>query len=97
MSDQTLREYAELSHSYISPGRISSLDHDWLSAAQISAIERLDGQEFAHRWQLARALAAQSPHWSRKKDSVVNKFYNKELDRKLDYVHRTFAGFSERR
>jgi PiT family inorganic phosphate transporter len=97
VSDQTLREYAELSHSYISPGRISSLDHDWLSAAQISAIERLDGQEFAHRWQLARALAAQSPQWSRKKDSVVNKFYNKELDRKLDYVHRTFAGFSERR
>lgn len=90
---RSLREYAKLEQSYIDPERVPGLDRDWLSEAQISAIERLAGQAFAHRWQLARALAAQSPQWSHKDDLTINKPYNQALDRKLEYVQRTFAGF----
>ena len=97
LSVRRLRGLAELSHSYIRSERISSLDRDWLTADQVSAIEQLAGREFAHRWQLARALARESTQWAHKEDSTINKIYNKDLDRKLEYVQRTFAGFPERR
>ena len=97
VSDRTLRDYAELNHIYLDPEKISSLDRDWLDSEQISAIDRLAGQQFSHGWQLARALAAESPQWSKKDDKTINKLYNRELDRKVDYVSRTFAGFPDRR
>ena len=94
---RTLREYAQINRIKIDSERFLSLDRDWLSPEQVSAIERLEGREFSHRWQLARALAAQSPQWSKKDDKTINKIYNKELDRKLEYVSRAFAGFADRR
>ena len=96
-SGHRLRDYAELKHIYVDPEKLSSLDRDWLSTEQISAIEDLEGQEFAHRWQLAEAVAARSPQWTRKEDKTVYKLYNKELDKKLDYVYRVFDGFPDRR
>ncbi|NIM28127.1 MAG: inorganic phosphate transporter [Gammaproteobacteria bacterium] len=95
--EQALRDLAQLSHMYIDPEKFSSLDRKWLSSGQISAVERLEGREFAHPWQLARALAANSSEWSRKDNSTVNKYYNARLERKLEYVYRKFAGYSDRR
>ena len=92
-----MRKYAKLEHSYIDAAKIPNLDREWLSPVQISAIGNLAGRAFAHRWQLAGALAAQSPQWSRKDDTTVNKLYNQELDWKLDYVQRIFSGFPARR
>jgi inorganic phosphate transporter, PiT family len=97
VSGGTLREYAQIIRINIDSEKFSSLDRDWLSPEQISAIERLEGQDFSHRWELAQALAARSPQWSRKDDKTINKIYNKELDRKLGYVSRIFAGFADRR
>ncbi len=97
LSDRTLREYAELNHIYLDPEKVSSLDRDWLDPEQISAIGRLAGQQFSHAWQLARALAAESPKWSKKDGKTIHKLYNRELDRKVDYVSRIFAGFPDRR
>ena len=97
LSDRTLREYAELNHIYLDPEKISSLNRDWLGPEQISAIDRLSGQQFSHAWQLARALAAESPKWSKKDGKTIHKLYNRELDRKVDYVSRIFAGFPDRR
>lgn len=88
-----LREVAELNDIYLDPEKFSDLDGEWLSAEQLSALETLAGKEFSHRWQLARALAAQSPQWSRKNDQAVNKLYNKQLEQKLEYVIRVFSGF----
>jgi PiT family inorganic phosphate transporter len=97
VSDRTLRDYAELNHIYLDPDKISSLDREWLSPEQIVVIDRLAGQQFSHGWQLARALAAESPQWSKKNDKTINKLYNRELDRKLNYLSTTFAGFPDRR
>ena len=97
VSDSTLRKYAELNHIYIDPEKFLSLDRDWLGPEQITAIEHLAGQQFSHGWQLARALAAQSSRWSKKDGKVIHKLYNRELDRKVEYVSRKFAGFPDRR
>jgi PiT family inorganic phosphate transporter len=96
-SDRTLRELARLDHIYVDPEEFQSLDGKWLSAAQISAIDLLEGKEYSHRWQLARALAANSSEWSRKDGKTIHKLYNRQLDQKLEYVYRTFAGFPDRR
>jgi PiT family inorganic phosphate transporter len=96
-SERTLRELAQLHHMYIDPEKLSSLDRKWLSVEQVSAIERLEGRDFSHPWQLARALASLSSEWSRKNGGTIDKLYNERLDQKLDYVYRTFAGFPDRR
>jgi PiT family inorganic phosphate transporter len=92
-----LRDYAQLSHMFIDPEDLFSLDRHWLSSGQVAAIEELAGREFSHRWQLARELAVRSPEWSRRDEQAVNRLYNKELDRKLEYVYRMFAGFPDQR
>jgi len=92
-----LLEYAQLNHSYIDQARFSSLDRDWLNAGQIAAVEQLVGREFSHRWQLAHALAGASAQWVRRESNTINKRYNKDLERKLEYVERTFGGFPDRR
>lgn len=97
MPIDSLLEYAKLDRSYIDLRKVPSLDRNWLSSAQVAAVENLAGQGFAHRWQLARALAAQSSEWAPKERKTVNKLYNKELDRRIEYVHRTFAGPASRR
>lgn len=96
-SGRTLREAASLNHIFVDPEKFSSLDRDWLSPVQISAIERLEGREYSHRWQLARALVTQSPQWSMKENSKIHRLYNREIGRKLGYLYRTFSGFPGRR
>jgi PiT family inorganic phosphate transporter len=97
VSERTLLGYAKLNHIYVNPEKFSSLDRDWLSSGQISAIERLHGREFTHGWQLARVLAADSPDWAKRESKAINKLYNKELDKQLEYVYRGFAGLPDRR
>jgi PiT family inorganic phosphate transporter len=97
VSGRELRDYAELNHIYVDLEKFPSLDRDWLDREQIAAIHRLAGQQFSHGWQLARALAAESPQWWKKDDKTIHKLYNRELDRKLDYLFRTFAGFPDGR
>jgi PiT family inorganic phosphate transporter len=97
VSASTLLGYARLNHIYIDPERFPSLDRDWLSPRQIAAIEGLAGQEFTHGWQLAKVLAAESPDWKKRDNKTVHKLYNRELDKQLDYVYRSFAGLPDRR
>lgn len=97
ISGRGLREAAQLNPIYIDPERIPALDADWLSEQQIAAIGRLEGRQFSHRWQLGRALAAESAAWSKLEATTVHKIHNQEIDRKLEYVSRTFAAFPGRR
>ena len=97
LSERTLLGYARLNHIYIDAERFPSLDRDWLSSGQIAAIEALDGREFAHGWQLENVLATGSPEWMKKENKTINKLYNQELDKQLNYVYRVFAGFPDRR
>ncbi len=97
VSERTLLGYARLNHVFIDPKKFSSLDRNSLSTGQIVAIEALSGREFPHGWQLASALALDSPEWKKRDNKTINKLYNKELDKQLDYVYWSFAGFPVRR
>jgi PiT family inorganic phosphate transporter len=82
--------YAERSDLLIDPARFAAIDPHWLTLDQIGALARLAGQRYAHRWALAEALAKQSGDWRLRPEALVNKTYNKELRRKLDWVFRNF-------
>jgi PiT family inorganic phosphate transporter len=89
--EKTALEIAELNPVWIDPGRLGSLDRGWLTPAQTDAVRRLVGVQFDHAWQLTEALARFSVEWKYKQESKVNKLYNKEVRRKIDYLTRYFA------
>jgi PiT family inorganic phosphate transporter len=89
--EKTALEIAELNPVWIDPGRLGSLDRGWLTPAQTDAVRRLVGVQFDHAWQVTGALARFSVEWKYKQESKVNKLYNKEVRRKIDYLTRYFA------
>ena len=82
--------YAESARYRVDQHRIDTLDERWLTPAQIAVFVELEGKTFRHKWRLADTLAAHSPVWQGREDTVANKAYNKLIDRKLDHVYRTF-------
>ena len=86
----TVMALAEHRALVIDPARFAAFDRRWFSEDQMQAVRRLAGQRFTHRWELAEALAAQSAAWRLRPATLVNKVYNKDLQRKLDWVFRTF-------
>ena len=82
--------YAELGDYSITPKKLESLDRKWLTPAQLTAVRRLVGREFNHKWQLAEALAHESRAWRPMKETTLNKLYNNELNRKLRYIYDRF-------
>ncbi len=89
--DRAALYYAETGKFVIESEKIDLLDEGWLTAAQMEAIRDLSGKTFNHRWILAEALASGTSEWRLKENSKVNKLYNKDINRKLDYVYHTFS------
>ncbi|MFQ5994466.1 MAG: inorganic phosphate transporter [Acidiferrobacterales bacterium] len=89
--ERQILHYAEIQRLFIDPEKIALLDAEWLTPSQIAAIGELSGQRFKYKWELAQALARESDEWRLKPVSMVNKLYNNELRRRLEYVYRTFA------
>jgi PiT family inorganic phosphate transporter len=87
---QALR-IAKLRPVSIDLARLEALDQSWLTPAQVDAVRRLVGVRFDHPWQLAEALARYSAEWKYKQASTVNKLYNKEIRRKVEYLTRYFV------
>ncbi len=82
--------YAERADLFLDPAGFAGIDPLWLGKAQIEALARLAGRRYTHRWALAEALARQSEDWRLRPEIRINKTYNKELRRKLDWVFRNF-------
>ena len=89
--DRAALYYAQTGKFVVESEKIDLLDESWFKAAQIEAIRNLSGRTFSYRWTLAEALANRTSEWRLKENSKVNKLYNKDINRKLDYVYRTFS------
>jgi PiT family inorganic phosphate transporter len=83
--------YAELARVTFDPLKVDALEADWLSEGQVAAIRRLSGRTFRHKWAVAEALARESDEWRLLEETKVNKIYNKEIRRKLEFVYRAFG------
>ncbi len=66
------------------------VDGRWLTSDQAAAVQSLAGREFEHAWQFRRALADQSAEWRLRPAATVNKIWNKELEKKLEFLERIF-------
>ncbi len=91
-SQQTkILEFAEVAKLYIDPKTLATLKPDWLSRAQIKALEKLKGRRFGFKWALADTLAQSSPEWRQLPDKIENKTHNKQIKAKLKYIYRIFS------
>lgn len=89
--ERQVLHYAEIGKFFIDPKKIDLLDADWLTPLQIAMIGELSGKHFDYKWQLAEALAGQSGEWKLKEEVTMNKLYNNEITRRLNYIYRVFA------
>jgi PiT family inorganic phosphate transporter len=87
--DVVLR-FAERMVLVVDPDLLDSLDTDWYGPGQIDALRRIVGQRYSHKWMLGEALAAETPEWHFRPAELVNKIYNKELEKKLLALYRKF-------
>jgi len=61
-----------------------------LSPTQLSALKKLDGQEFEYQWQLEESLARREPEWRLLEDITLNKHHNKEIQTRLALIEKAF-------
>jgi len=66
------------------------VDSHWLDEQQMEALHSLEGRSFEHAWQFQRALAEASPRWRERANTTANKLWNKELQKKLEYLEMVF-------
>ena len=78
---------AEIDALEVTESAILRLDRNWFTDEQIKALEKLKGRHFTHKWQLDKALAAQSRQWRFRKN---DRSYNKGLRNKLTYLYKAF-------
>ena len=83
--------FAETADMFIDPEIIASIEPDWMSDSQISAIRSLTGQQFNYKWALADALERASEEWRLLSNTIQNKRHNKEINAKLAFVYREFS------
>ncbi len=91
VQEQRALYYAEVEDFVIKPEKIDTLDAAWLTPSQITALRELSGRTFRYKWRLAGTLAGRRDEWKLKPDSKLNKLYNSEIKKKLDYIYRTFT------
>jgi PiT family inorganic phosphate transporter len=62
-----------------------------MSQEQLSAVERLEGMKYRHKWQLGNALA-NDPSWQSHLDPAneLERNRNKELQNRMDLLYRSF-------
>ncbi len=87
---ETVLRFAERVELVVDPDLPDGLDTDGYTPAQIAALRGLAGQRYRHKWMLGEALAAETAEWRFRPADLVNKVYNKELQKKLDALYRKF-------
>ena len=66
-------------------------DREWLTSSQWQAVSELDGRSYLHAWVFHRDLASLSTDWAPKPATKVNQLWNKNLQRRLEYIDRLFT------
>ena len=71
----------------VDPAKFKDLEKTQvLDAEQFEAVQKLGGKTFTYRWELVQALADSTPKWKLKEQTVLNKPYNKEIQKDLEIV-----------
>lgn len=84
-------KHSRMEHFFINRyGLLIEVDKQWLSPAQLKALQSLVNQHFQYDWQLLNRLADQDESWRLKPDTKTNKPYNKEIKAKQEYMLEVF-------
>ncbi len=83
-------EMAELHTLKVDTTRISELDKKWFGIDRITALKKIHGKVFIHKWQLVDTLSSISPEWRFRPANAANKLYNRSLKKKYDKLFVLF-------
>ena len=71
----------------VDPAKFSALEKlNVIAPERLEALRSLSGRTFTYRWELVQALADGTPEWKFKEKIVLNKPFNKEIQKDLDLV-----------
>lgn len=71
----------------VDPAKFTELEKmQVLDPEQFAALRKLAGKTFTYRWELVEALAQSTPKWHLKENTVLNKPYNKDIQKNLEIV-----------
>jgi hypothetical protein len=71
----------------VDPAKFKALEKlNVIEPVRMEALRTLSGKTFTYRWELVQALADATPEWKLKEKTVLNKPYNKEIQKDLDLV-----------
>lgn len=87
-----LLSLAELEPIAVLPDALGPERPEWLSPAQMKAVQHLAGRIFSYRWMLMEALAEQSPEWRLRANTVANKKYNQGIRYRIELLYRAHGG-----
>ncbi|PKK90066.1 MAG: inorganic phosphate transporter [Candidatus Wallbacteria bacterium HGW-Wallbacteria-1] len=71
--------------------KMDRLASGWLSEKQVAAVASLNQKTYSHTWTLDRDLAEISDHWKPRPQLPINKLYNKDLRKKLEFLYDLFS------
>ena len=71
----------------VDPAKFAALEKlNVIGPKRLEALRSLNDKTFTYRWELVQALADGTPEWKLKPNTVLNKPYNKEIQKDLDLV-----------
>lgn len=83
---------AQLVPLHVDPAIIAStVDRHWLTVNQLMALRDLRSRTYERAWEFHRDLAAITPDWRPRPDLPGQQPWNRELERKLEYLDQLFA------
>ena len=83
-------EYSLQINLIVSEEKIADLDKKVLSAKQMAALSKLEGQKYNFPWQLGDALSEISPEWIVSGGGLKDKLHDRDIKQKLAYLYRIF-------
>ncbi|MEO5378045.1 MAG: inorganic phosphate transporter [Magnetococcus sp. DMHC-6] len=71
----------------VDPSKFEELEKmEVLDESELGAVKKLAGRTFTYRWGLVQALAENSPRWQLKENTVLNKPFNKRINKNLAVI-----------
>lgn len=83
--------YCEVKNIFVDTNLIKSeIQSGWLSSAQLAGLRKINGMNFRYAWEFTDALTSASIEWKMLPAEKINKIYNRNIGRKMNYLIRKF-------
>lgn len=83
-------DLSQLQVMHVEADRLNVEQREALSLAQLTALRKIDGQDYRYRWQFEDSLAALEAEWQLRESGVLNKRHNRDIQLQLALIEGEF-------